>query len=233
MRIELAKLLLRRPSIFLLDEPTNHLDIESIQWLEDYLKNYNGAVLLISHDRAFLDNVTTRTVETLAGQSLRLQSPLLPIRRAACRTAGAADGRLREPAADDRKDRRVHREIPLQAYQIEPGAVAHQATRPSGAYRGRGGGPRHAQHQVSARPAFGTDRRRDQGGRDVVRLQTCLQRRELHHRTGRQDRPGRPQRRRQDHAGPDDRGTTHAYRRLDPAWEPTSTSAITPRIRKT
>ena len=62
MRIELAKLLLRRPSIFLLDEPTNHLDIESIQWLEGYLKEYSGAVLLISHDRAFLDNVTTRTV---------------------------------------------------------------------------------------------------------------------------------------------------------------------------
>ena len=68
MRIELAKLLLRRPSIFLLDEPTNHLDIESIQWLEDYLNSYNGAVLLISHDRAFLDNVTTRTVELSLGK---------------------------------------------------------------------------------------------------------------------------------------------------------------------
>lgn len=68
MRIELAKLLLRRPSIFLLDEPTNHLDIESIQWLEDYLRNYNGAVLLISHDRAFLDNVTTRTIELSLGK---------------------------------------------------------------------------------------------------------------------------------------------------------------------
>ena len=68
MRIELAKLLLRRPSIFLLDEPTNHLDIESIQWLEEYLKNYNGAVLLISHDRAFLDNVTNRTVELSLGK---------------------------------------------------------------------------------------------------------------------------------------------------------------------
>ncbi len=67
MRIELAKLLLRRPSIFLLDEPTNHLDIESIQWLEEYLRNYNGAVLLISHDRAFLDNVTNRTVELSLG----------------------------------------------------------------------------------------------------------------------------------------------------------------------
>ena len=68
MRIELAKLLLRRPTIFLLDEPTNHLDIESIQWLEEYLKNYNGAVLLISHDRAFLDNVTNRTVELSLGK---------------------------------------------------------------------------------------------------------------------------------------------------------------------
>ena len=68
MRIELAKLLLRRPSIFLLDEPTNHLDIESIQWLEEDLRGYNGAVLLISHDRAFLDNVTNRTVELSLGK---------------------------------------------------------------------------------------------------------------------------------------------------------------------
>ena len=68
MRIELAKLLLRRPSVFLLDEPTNHLDIESIQWLEGYLKDYPGAVLLISHDRDFLDNVTNRTVELLLGK---------------------------------------------------------------------------------------------------------------------------------------------------------------------
>lgn len=68
MRIELAKLLLRRPSLFLLDEPTNHLDIESIQWLEEYLRNYNGAVLLISHDRAFLDNVTNRTIEISLGK---------------------------------------------------------------------------------------------------------------------------------------------------------------------
>ncbi len=69
MRIELAKLLLRRPSIFLLDEPTNHLDIESIEWLEEYLKSYSGAVLLISHDRAFLDSVTTRTVEIVLGRA--------------------------------------------------------------------------------------------------------------------------------------------------------------------
>ena len=75
MRIELAKLLLKRPSIFLLDEPTNHLDIESIQWLEEYLKNYNGAGLLISHDRAVLDNVTTRTIEISLGKAYDYKVP--------------------------------------------------------------------------------------------------------------------------------------------------------------
>lgn len=63
MRIELAKILLRKPDILLLDEPTNHLDIESIQWFEDTLKSYAGAVILISHDKQFLDNVTSRTIE--------------------------------------------------------------------------------------------------------------------------------------------------------------------------
>lgn len=68
MRIELAKILLQLPDLILLDEPTNHLDIESIQWLESWLKNYNGTVLLVSHDRAFLDNVTNRTIEISLGK---------------------------------------------------------------------------------------------------------------------------------------------------------------------
>jgi ATP-binding cassette subfamily F protein 3 len=68
MRIELAKILLKRPSLFLLDEPTNHLDIESIQWFESYLAGYSGAVVLVSHDRAFLDNVTLRTIEISLGK---------------------------------------------------------------------------------------------------------------------------------------------------------------------
>lgn len=75
MRIELAKLLLRRPTLFLLDEPTNHLDIESIQWLEEYLINFSGAVILISHDRAFLDNVTNRTVEISLGKATDYKVP--------------------------------------------------------------------------------------------------------------------------------------------------------------
>jgi len=68
MRIELAKILLQKPDVFLLDEPTNHLDIESIQWLEDFLKTYQGAVLLISHDKAFLNNITNRTIEISLGK---------------------------------------------------------------------------------------------------------------------------------------------------------------------
>ncbi len=63
MRIELAKILLKQPDIILLDEPTNHLDIEAIQWLEEFITKYSGAVLIISHDRAFLDNATNRTIE--------------------------------------------------------------------------------------------------------------------------------------------------------------------------
>lgn len=68
MRVELAKLLLKKPDLLLLDEPTNHLDIESIQWLEDYLITFGGAVILVSHDRAFLDNVTSRTIEITMGK---------------------------------------------------------------------------------------------------------------------------------------------------------------------
>ena len=67
MRIELAKVLLAHPDVLLLDEPTNHLDIESIEWFEDYLRSFRGSLLLVSHDRKFLDNVTTRTVEILLG----------------------------------------------------------------------------------------------------------------------------------------------------------------------
>lgn len=68
MRIELAKILLQKPDLLLLDEPTNHLDIESIQWLEDFLKSYHGAIILVSHDRAFLDNITNRTIEISMGK---------------------------------------------------------------------------------------------------------------------------------------------------------------------
>jgi len=68
MRVELAKILLQKPNVLLLDEPTNHLDIEAIEWFENFLKEFPGAVVLISHDRAFLDNITNRTVEISLGK---------------------------------------------------------------------------------------------------------------------------------------------------------------------
>jgi len=68
MRIELAKILLQKPDLILLDEPTNHLDIESVQWLEDFLINQAKAVIVISHDRTFIDNITTRTIEVTMGR---------------------------------------------------------------------------------------------------------------------------------------------------------------------
>ncbi|CAL2076948.1 ATP-binding cassette, subfamily F, member 3 [Tenacibaculum sp. 190524A02b] len=75
MRIELAKLLLQNNDILLLDEPTNHLDIESIIWLENFLKNYSGAIVLVSHDKMFLDNVTNRTIEISLGQIYDYKKP--------------------------------------------------------------------------------------------------------------------------------------------------------------
>ncbi len=75
MRVELAKILLREPNLVLLDEPTNHLDIDSIIWLEGYLKNYPGAIVLVSHDRTFLDQVTTRTIEIIGGQIEDYKAP--------------------------------------------------------------------------------------------------------------------------------------------------------------
>ena len=75
MRVCLAKILLQKPEIILLDEPTNHLDIVSIQWLEDYLLSYSGAVVLVSHDRTFLDNITKRTIEITAGRIYDYKCP--------------------------------------------------------------------------------------------------------------------------------------------------------------
>lgn len=75
MRVELAKLLLIKPTLLLLDEPTNHLDIEAIIWLEGYLKNYAGAMMMISHDKMFLDNVTNRTIEIVMGKTFDYKVP--------------------------------------------------------------------------------------------------------------------------------------------------------------
>ena len=186
MRIELAKLLLRRPSIFLLDEPTNHLDIESIQWLEEYLKSYNGAVLVISHDRAFLDNVTTRTVELSLGKIYDYKVPYSKY------VVLRAERRAQQMAAYENQQRLIEKteEFIEKFHQVESGAVAHQAARTHRAHRGRRGGCRHAQYQVPARTPFGADRGRSEGDRYVVRCETRLLGRRFHHRARTEDRAG-------------------------------------------
>jgi len=75
MRAEMAKILLSKPDLLILDEPTNHLDIESIIWLEEYFKSYNGAILMVSHDKTFLDNTTNRTIELVFGRAIDFKLP--------------------------------------------------------------------------------------------------------------------------------------------------------------
>lgn len=72
-RLALAKILLENPQLFILDEPTNHLDIDTLLWLENYLKNYKGAILIVSHDRYFLDKVTTETLELSSWQIRKIR----------------------------------------------------------------------------------------------------------------------------------------------------------------
>ncbi len=115
MRIELAKILLRDPDLLMLDEPTNHLDIESIEWLEDYLKSRRGALLLVSHDRKFLDNVTNRTVEILLGHIHDYKVPYskyLELR---------ADRLAQQTAAYENQQRMIHKtEEFIQAFRYKP-----------------------------------------------------------------------------------------------------------------
>lgn len=113
MRIELAKILLIRPNVLLLDEPTNHLDIESIQWLESYIKNFNGAVVLISHDKAFLNNLTTRTIEISLGKIYNYKasySTYVELRKERREQQMAA---FRNQQKKNRGYRRFHRTIPV------------------------------------------------------------------------------------------------------------------------
>ena len=116
MRIELAKLLLTRPDVLLLDEPTNHLDIESIQWLENFLVTKANAVVLVSHDRAFIDNVTNRTIEISLRKDIRLLGQLFQICHSAPGTSRTTDESFSESAEDDQGNRRLYRAISLQSH---------------------------------------------------------------------------------------------------------------------
>ena len=113
MRIELAKLLLQNNDILLLDEPTNHLDIESIIWLEGFLKSYPGAIVLVSHDKMFLDHVTNRTIEISLGKIYDYKKPytqFLELRKDIKEKQFQAPEESRKT---DQTNRAVNREISL------------------------------------------------------------------------------------------------------------------------
>ncbi len=115
MRIELAKILLQHPDLLLLDEPTNHLDIESIEWLESYLKDYKGAVMLVSHDRKFLDNVTTRTVELMLGSIYDYKVPYTQY------TQLRAERIAQQTAAYENQQRMIEKtEVFIRAFRYKP-----------------------------------------------------------------------------------------------------------------
>ena len=139
MRLALAKLLLVQPDLLLLDEPTNHLDLESVTWLEGFLRAYEGAVILVSHDRAFMDGlvdhvaeIDLRRVKVYAGsyrdyeQQRELALSQLQVAYDAQQTR-------------DRTHAEVHRPFPLQEHQSEPGAGPRQEAREAGENRASGG----------------------------------------------------------------------------------------------
>ena len=111
MRVALARILLMRPDAMLLDEPSNHLDLESLIWLEQFLKGYEGALLMTSHDREFMNRIVTKIVEIDGGDADHLFGQLRVLRAAARAEREAAAGAVRAPAGDARQGDQVHRAL--------------------------------------------------------------------------------------------------------------------------
>ncbi len=123
------KLLLQRPDFLMLDEPTNHLDIEARNWLEDYLDEYEGGIILVSHDHYFLDRVTRRTVEVARGDADRVCGQLFLLSRERERPLRGRAGGLRKAARRNRAHGSLHQPLPLPGEQGQAGAEPDQAAR--------------------------------------------------------------------------------------------------------
>ena len=150
MRIALAKLLVRRPDFLMLDEPTNHLDIEARNWLEDYLANYPGGIILVSHDRYFLDRVTDRTVEVSRGRLIEYRRQLLGLPGRTRAAPRARTGGLRKATRRNRAHGGLHQPLPLPGEQGQAGPEPDQAARKNRA-AGVAGRQRKAAHDQFSR----------------------------------------------------------------------------------
>ena len=227
-RVALCKLLLQQPDLLLLDEPTNHLDAESVQWLEGHLASYPGAVLAVTHDRYFLDNVAAVDPRARPRQGPPLRGQLLDLPRD---QEGPAQDRGPE-GRQARQDARARAGVgPLQRQgPPDQEQVASRALRGDG---GRGRPDAQDRHLRDQHPGRSAARRRRAGGRGP---RQGLRRPHPHPRpvllaaARRHRRRDRPQRRRQDHAVPDDHRRGEARRRrrsrsARPSRSPTSTRA--------
>lgn len=121
MRIALAKLLIRNPEVLLLDEPTNHLDLESVKWLEGFLRGYAGTVIVVSHDRAFMDNMVDRVAEIDNGEVNLYKGNYSKYLVAREEPLGAHQSRTREVVGGDRAPASLRRPLPLQGHQGQAG----------------------------------------------------------------------------------------------------------------
>ena len=165
MRIALAKLLLEKPNLLLLDEPTNHLDLEARNWLEDYLDAYPYAVVLVSHDRYFLD-VTVRKIAELWNKGLHFYTGgFTRYEEQKTERRAQLTGRLPEPARPHRAARSLHQPLPLPGHQGQAGAEPHQGAGKDRAHRnsaGREGHPLQFSAAQTERPHRGGVPRRRQ-----------------------------------------------------------------------
>ena len=214
MRIALAKLLLGQPNLLLLDEPTNHLDLEARNWLEDYLNEYPHAVILVSHDRFFLDAVVTRIADLDAAHAHRLLRQLQPLSRRARSAPRAAAQSQARTGRRSRPRQDVHRSVPLPGDQGVAGAEPDQGARKGRADRGAA---RAQEDPLRFSRSCG------KSGRTVLELKHVdkaygelrgVPRSQPAHRARRSDRAGRPERRRQVDADADavGRGSARSWR---------------------
>ena len=202
-RVALTKLLLAKPDILLLDEPTNHLDAESVAWLERYLKEYAGCIMLVTHDRYFLDNITEWTLELDRGQGVPYKGNYSSWLEQKAKRLEVEKGQ------EEAKQRTLRRE--LEWIRSSPKARQAKSKARIQAYEQAGGGgrPRAGRQGADPDPAGPAARRRGGRGRGAVegvRRPAADRRSVVQAAARRHRRRDRPERRRQDHAVQDDHG---------------------------